>query len=143
MRVKKLIFGGMENGKKVLKNLNNSVLYSKIIFFKHKMKFFSLMSCIFLAPLSAFAAGVVADIPAGNYTHPIEVRLSTDLPDADIFYYTDGKGYFETISPYEKPILLKKNTQLDFFAMTPDMNQTPIYTQVYTFSYPDIFTLSI
>jgi len=107
------------------------------------MKFFSLMSCIFLAPLSAFAAGVVADIPAGNYTHPIEVRLSTDLPDADIFYYTDGKGYFETISPYEKPILLKKNTQLDFFAMTPDMNQTPIYTQVYTFSYPDIFTLSI
>gem|GEM_PF-2276956 len=82
-------------------------------------------------------------MPSGQYSHAIEVKLQTNIPDADIFYYTDGKGYFETISIYKKPILLTKNTQLDFFAMTPDMNQTPIYTHVYTFSYSHAFDVSV
>jgi len=107
------------------------------------MRFFPLFSIVFAFPGLVFAnAWVVANFPSGEYNQPILVTLTTDIENGDIFYYTDGEGNFDAIELYTQPIFLTKNTQLDFFAMTPDMNQTPIYRNTYTFLYTDVWELT-
>lgn len=78
---------------------------------------------------------VKTNLTPGNYNFPIEVYLMTNDKDAKIFYYTDGIGRMDTILEYKKPLILKEDTTLDFFATTKDYEDTPIQSAKYTFTY--------
>lgn len=90
-----------------------------------------------LFPLSALAdLSLKANIPSGNFSSHIEIYLLSSEKNAKIFYYTDGEWRIDNILQYTKPILLKQDTQLHFFATSSDFRDTPIYENNYTFSYP-------
>lgn len=78
---------------------------------------------------------VKANIPSGTYSFPIEINLLVNDKDAKIFYYTDGEWRMDHIKEFNKPIILKENTQLDFYATTKNYEDTLIQTLYYTFDY--------
>lgn len=86
---------------------------------------------------------VKTNLAPGNYNFPIEVYLMANDKDAKIFYYTDGIGRMDTILEYKKPLVLKEDTSLDFFATTKDYEDTPIQSAKYTFTYSNKITLSV
>lgn len=86
---------------------------------------------------------VKTNLAPGNYNFPIEVYLMVNDKDAKIFYYTDGIGRMDTILEYKKPLILKEETTLDFFATTKDYEDTPIQSAKYTFTYSNKIILSV
>ncbi|MGV8138857.1 MAG: alkaline phosphatase family protein [Mangrovibacterium sp.] len=49
---------------------------------------------------------------AGSYKDPVEVRIRTDFPGAEIFYTTDGSVPTTSSLPYTKPVVLRQSCQL-------------------------------
>ncbi len=74
----------------------------------------------------------------------IEVYLISNDSDAKIFYYTDGIGRFDTLKEFKStsPILLQKNTSLQYYAINDLNSSTPIQENIYTFHYPKNLSLS-
>lgn len=103
------------------------------------MKKFLLFLSVFLFSVWQIFATleVKTNLASWEYTFPIEIHLITNEKNAKIFYYTDGIGRMDSILEYQKPILLKTNTTLDFFATTKDFQDTPIQTANYSFIYTD------
>ncbi len=80
---------------------------------------------------------VKTNLESGKYNFPIEINLISNDKNAKIFYYTDGVGRMDNIFEFTKPILLKSDTTIDFFATTKDFEDTPIQTVNYSFEYSD------
>lgn len=80
---------------------------------------------------------VKTNLESGKYNFPVEINLISNDKNAKIFYYTDGVGRMDNIFEFTKPILLKDDTTIDFFATTKDFEDTPIQTANYSFEYSD------
>ncbi len=80
---------------------------------------------------------VKTNLESGKYNFPIEINIISNDKNAKIFYYTDGVGRMDNIFEFTKPILLKSDTTIDFFATTKDFEDTPIQTVNYSFEYSD------
>lgn len=85
---------------------------------------------------------VKTNLQSWEYEFPIEINIIANQKDAKIFYYTDWVGRMDNIKEFKKPILIKENTQIDYYATNTDYEDTLIKTSIYTFNYPkniDIF----
>jgi hypothetical protein len=87
---------------------------------------------------------VRSNIESGNYDFALEVYLVSNDKNAKIFYYTDGIGRFDTLKEFHKnnPILIKKDTTLNYYAMNEINNSTKIAESQYSFSYPKNIEIS-
>lgn len=93
---------------------------------------------LFLIIQTTFASlEVKTNINSWNYNFPIEIFLIANEKDAKIFYYTDNIWNIDSILEYKKPILIKKDTIINFFATNKDFEDTLIKSSNYTFSYSD------
>lgn len=101
-------------------------------------KIFFCIFFFFLGLSSSFGfLEVKTNIPSWEYHFPIEIHLLSNDKSVKIFYYTDGIGRMDNILEYKKPILLKKDTTIDFFATSKNFQDTPIQTVQYIFTYSD------
>ena len=75
----------------------------------------------------------------GYYDQPIEVGISTDIPDAGIRYTTDGSEPNESNGfDYTRPIPIRGTTILRAVLITPDASPSAPVT--HTYIYPDDIT---
>ncbi len=74
-----------------------------------------------------------ADVESGEYTEAKTVTLSTETPDATIFYTTDGSDprTSDKAVKYTGPITLTKSVMLTFFASSFGMNNSDLVTETY------------
>ncbi|MCP4167477.1 MAG: hypothetical protein GY759_16530 [Chloroflexi bacterium] len=72
--------------------------------------------------------------PRGYYDAPLEVALSSDTPEAVIYYTTNGNAPSEANGIlYETPILIDRTTVLRATAFKPDMQAPASVTHTYLF----------
>ena len=121
----------------------------QILLIKTKMKtkikiIFSIFLLSWSAQSSANELIVQANIDSGNYDFALEVYLNSNDKNAKIFYYTDGIGRFDTLKEfkYNNPIIIKKDTILNYYAINDLNNSTKIKESQYSFSYPKNIEIS-
>lgn len=103
------------------------------------MKKLLLIVLIFLFNINIWTAWnleVKSNIESWEYSFPIEVNLISNDKEAKIFYYTDWEWRMDHIKEFKNPIIIKENTNIDFYATSKDYESTLIQTVNYTFSYP-------
>ena len=92
-------------------------------------------------PISGFVGDTKFSVDRGFYDEPIQVEITTDTPDAVIYYSTDGRdpskgnlfsGPIEHI--YEGPITIDETTVLRAAAFKDGLGQSNIDTQTYIFT---------
>jgi hypothetical protein len=70
---------------------------------------------------------------AGTYTSTQSVTLSTTTAEASIYYTTDGSTPTSDSTLYSSPISIEKTTTLQAIAIKDGMDNSSIFTAVYTF----------
>lgn len=98
------------------------ILFLLLIFFNFWIVFASQLS-------------VKPNIIPWEYNFPIEINLISNDKEAKIFYYTDWEWRLDNIKEFKKPILLKEDTTIDFYATSKNFEDTLIQTAKYTFKY--------
>lgn len=78
---------------------------------------------------------VKTNLESWIYDFPIEINIIVNQKDAKIFYYTDWEWRMDNIKEFKKPILIKEDTQIDYYATNKDYEDTLIKTSIYTFNY--------
>lgn len=121
----------------------------KIALIKTKMKikaiyFLSVFLLFWVSLTHANDLSVRSNIESGSYDFALEVYLVSNDKNAKIFYYTDGIGRFDTLKEFNKnnPILIKKDTTLNYYAINEINNSTKIAESKYSFSYPKNIEIS-
>lgn len=112
---------------------------------KQKILLFALLAWIaWYAVIFANDLQVRSNIDSGNYDFALEVYLLSNDKNAKIFYYTDGIGRFDTLKEFipNEPLIIKKDTTLNFYAINDMNNSTKIAEAQYSFSYPENIKLS-
>jgi len=92
--------------------------------------------------IQASKLDVKTNLESWEYEFAIEVNIITNDKNAKIFYYTDWEWRMDNIKEFKKPILIKEDTQLDYYATNANYEDTLIKTSNYTFNYSkqiDIF----
>lgn len=79
------------------------------------------------------AATPTFDPPGGVYTSPISVAISSDTPDADIYYTTNGSDPTDASIPYASPIPIDSNTTVKARAYADGFDPSYIGSATYTF----------
>lgn len=102
-----------------------------------------LMLSSFFVPLSYATLIVKPNLEWWVYHFPIEIYLNTNQKNAKVFYYTDGIGRQDTTKQYRDPILLKSNTDLEYYAVWEEFEDTVIGKSIYTFEYSNALELII
>ncbi len=100
----------------------------------YKILFF-LINILFWLNFVFADLNIKTNIESWEYNFPIEINLISNQKDAKIFYYTDWEWRIDNIKQYLKPILLRENTTLDYYATNKDHQDTLIKTSIYTFKY--------
>jgi hypothetical protein len=87
---------------------------------------------------------VRSNIESGTYDFALEVYLLSNDKNAKIFYYTDGIGRFDTLKEFspQSPLIIKKDTTLNFYAINDMNNSTKIAETQYRFTYPENIDIS-
>ena len=92
-------------------------------------------------PISGFVSDTKFTVDRGFYDEPIQVEITTETPDAIIYYSTNGQepskgslftGPIEHI--YEGPITIDKTTVLRAAAFKDGLGQSNVDTQTYIFT---------
>ena len=88
---------------------------------------------------------VKANIDSWIYQWVIEVYLHSNKDDAKIFYYTDWVGRFDDLQEFQKntPLIISKETTLNFYAINDLNSSTKIQEKKYSFDYPKNFSFEI
>jgi hypothetical protein len=89
---------------------------------------------------AAYAATPVADKTEGSYEKSVTVTLTTETPDASIYYTTDGNTPTTSSTLYSAPITITSNTVLKAIAVAADMENSTIMTGIYTITDPVLQT---
>ncbi len=76
------------------------------------------------------------DPPSGSYYQPISVVISTNNPEATIYYTLDGSDPTTGSPVYSTPISLTENTTLKAFAVLDGFDPSAISTATYFFPTP-------
>lgn len=71
--------------------------------------------------------------PTGTYSTPQNVVISTETPNATIYYTTDGNDPSNTSSQYFNPIPVNSTTTIKAIAYADGMNPSAIASATYTF----------
>jgi len=82
---------------------------------------------------SEHAATPTFNPPAGVYSQPISVTISSTTPGATIRYTTDGSNPTETSTQYTSPISLDTNTTLKAIAFASGFDPSYVATASYIF----------
>lgn len=78
-----------------------------------------------------------ANIDSWEYDQVLEVYLNSNNKDAKIYYYTDGIWRMNNLKEYKNsPIIIKKDTKLDYFATLNEFDTTIIKENNYSFNFP-------
>lgn len=80
---------------------------------------------------------VKTNLESWEYEFAIEVNLIANEKNAKIFYYTDGEWRMDNIKEFSKPILIKEDTTLDYYATNANFEDTLIKTANYKINYSD------
>jgi len=72
----------------------------------------------------------------------IEVNLISNNKNAKIFYYIDWEWRIDNQIEYKTPIIIKKDTILNYYAFLDARNSTLIEEKKYKFNYPENFNIS-
>lgn len=92
-------------------------------------------------PVAGFVSDTKFSVDRGFYDEPIQVEITTDTPDAIIYYSTNGRepskgslfsGPIEHI--YEGPITIDQTTVLRAAAFKKGLGQSNVDTQTYLFT---------
>jgi hypothetical protein len=101
---------------------------------------------IIISPQAKYESTVstpIASITTGSYTGIQHILLSSNTPNAKIYYTTDGSSpYYEdqlegeiiTGTLYTGPIILLEDTTLTFIAVSDDMNNSEVVIEEYLLS---------
>lgn len=94
-----------------------------------------------------FEDEVKANIKWWVYDSFLEIYLNNKNPEAKIFYYTDWIWRFDNLIEYKKwtPIIITKDTSLNFFSVLNEFESTKIKEETYFFQYKkdlEIFILN-
>lgn len=112
---------------------------------KNKMKkIIAFLGVIYFTSTSyAFAEklDVDANYPSGEYNSVIEVYLNKSKEVNKIFYYTDWIWRIDNQMLYENPIVIKSDTELNYYGVAPEYQSTDIEWENYTFKYSDKVSL--
>jgi len=76
--------------------------------------------------------------PAGQFSEPINVTITTLTEEAEIFYTTDGSDPTENSYLYSEPLYLEESTTLKARAYKEGMNPSAIVTANYQIGYTRI-----
>lgn len=98
---------------------------------------------IILVNTSFAELDVKSNIPSWEYNKVLEIFLNSNENDAKIFYYLDWVWQIENILEYKEPILIKKDTEINFFATNKDFQDTKIKTSNYKISYSNNINLDL
>lgn len=86
---------------------------------------------------------VSSNLESWEYNWVIEIYLNSNSKDAKIFYYTDWEWRFDQIKEYNNsPIILKKDTQLNYFANIDEFDSTKIKENYFYIKYPNEISLN-
>ncbi len=91
------------------------------------------------APGAPQVATPVASINGGFYSGSISVSLSTDTPDADIYYTTDGSKPTVSSNLYSSTISITENTPLRAKAFLSPLIPSVTKTETYLFDTDHVF----
>ncbi len=84
------------------------------------------------------ASQPVSDTDGGNYDESITLSLSTDTPDANIYYTTDGSVPTVNSFKYTKSIKLFESSELKAIASKVGMNDSTLFSAVYMIGDDDV-----
>lgn len=73
---------------------------------------------------------VTAKPKGGTYYNSVTIKLETNMP-ATIFYRIISYNTKTSWIQYNSPIIIKKSFKLEFYAVDPSGNSTPISTELY------------
>ncbi|NLN85362.1 MAG: T9SS type A sorting domain-containing protein [Candidatus Cloacimonetes bacterium] len=79
------------------------------------------------------AAMPVFDPPAGAYTQPINVAISSSTPGATIHYTTDGSNPTQSSPSYSNPIPVSSTTTIKAIAYASGLDASNVATATYMF----------
>lgn len=102
------------------------------------MKKFIIFIVLFIIKINLSIASnleVKTNIPSWEFDSPIEINLIANEKNAKIFYYTDWEWRMDNIKEYKTPILIKEDTNIDFYASNKNFEDTLIQSASYTFKY--------
>ncbi len=85
--------------------------------------------------LQAANLDVQTNLESWEYEFVIEVNIIANDKNAKIFYYTDWEWRMDNIKEFKKPLIIKEDTQLDYYATNTNYEDTLIKTSNYTFNY--------
>ncbi len=125
--------------------LNTCVIYLKNKTNQTKMKklLYLLYLFIILVNTSFAELDVKSNIPSWEYNKVLEIFLNSNESESKIFYYLDWLGQIENILEYKAPILIKKDTEINFFATNKDFQDTKIKTSNYKINYNNNINLDL
>lgn len=93
---------------------------------------------ILLLQISSLLASnllVKTNLESWEYEFVIDVNIIANDKNAKIFYYTDWEWRMDNIKEFKKPIVIKEDTQLNYYATNKNYEDTLIQTSIYTFNY--------
>lgn len=82
---------------------------------------------------SAYAEDPDYDISPGYHPAPVTVEITTEEPESDIYYTTDGSTPSDASTPYTGPVDLNETTVLKAIAYHPDPDIYPSFVETTTF----------
>lgn len=88
-----------------------------------------------ISSLLAWNLSVKTNLESWEYEFVIDVNIIANDKNAKIFYYTDWEWRMDNIKEFKKPIVIKEDTQLDYYATNKNYEDTLIQTSIYTFNY--------
>lgn len=80
--------------------------------------------------------------PSGEYSSVIEIHLKATEDVNKVFYYTDWIWNLDNIYMYDKPIIIKSDTELSYYWLGKDYNATKIESKNYTFNYSEEISIT-
>jgi hypothetical protein len=88
-----------------------------------------------------YAATPVADKTEGSYDTSVTVTLTTETPDASIYYTTNGNAPTTSSTLYSGPITITNTTTLKAIAAAAGMENSTVMTETYTITDPVLQTV--
>lgn len=105
-----------------------------------KLKILILLIILLLTNKSSIASEfeIKTNIKWWEYKNVWEVYLNSNQKNIKIFYYLDDEWRFDNIKEFNwNPIILKKDTTINFFSAIDEINSTTIQQEKFTFKYPE------
>jgi uncharacterized protein (TIGR02145 family) len=96
------------------------------------------MSSVTTAYYTFETATPVASLSSGTYWGEQTVNLSSQTPDAIIYYSTDGTTPTESSKVFDAPIIINRESSLKAISMIPGWNSSSVLVQNYTVKTPFI-----